>query len=131
MIGRGKFNTIKIIGSAIASIAGIVLVGSKIYGYAGVILLSFGLVVLGFSLQEREKKITSDELTDWIDGKSAVLAFWATWSSIVLLLSIDMYKPGFLETYIALGIVMLATVSGLFFGMYYYGRLRNHIGSGT
>ncbi len=124
----GKYNTVKMIGSAIITIAGIVLVGLKTYSFLGIILLSFGSVILALSLQARKKEITSDELTEWIDGKSAVLAFWATWSTIVLLLAIDLYRPNSLETYIALGIVMLATVSALFFGMYYYGKVRKDIG---
>lgn len=125
----GKYNMAKMIGSAIATTIGIVLVGIKTYDYIGIILLSFGSVILAFSLQAREKEITSDELTEWISGKSAMLAFWATWSTIVLLLAIDIYKPNFLETYIALGIVMLATVGALFFGMYYYGKIDKHLGS--
>ncbi len=124
----GKYNTPKMIGSAVATIIGIVLVGSKTYAYAGIILLSFGSVILALSLQARDKKITSDELTEWISGKSAILSFWVTWSTIVLLLAIDIYKPNFLETYIALGIVMLATVGALFFGMYYYGKIKKNIG---
>ncbi len=123
-----KYTTAKMIGSAIATVVGIVLVGDKTYGYIGIILLSFGAVILALSLQERGKEITSDELTEWISGKSAVLAFWATWSTIVLLLAIDIYKPDFLPTYIALGIVMLATVGALFFGMYYYGKIKKDIG---
>jgi hypothetical protein len=124
----GKHNTAKMIGSAIATTIGLVLVGIKTYDYIGIILLSFGGVILGLSLQAREKEITSDELTEWISGKSAVLAFWATWSTIVLLLAIDIYKPDYLPTYIALGIVMLATVGALFFGMYYYGKIKKDIG---
>lgn len=125
----GKFNKAKMIGSAIATIIGIVLVGEKTYSYLGIILLCFGSVILALSLQERKKEITSDELTEWIDGKSAVLAFWTTWSSIVLLLAVDIYKPDFLETYIALGIVMLSTVGALYFGIYYYGKIKKDIGS--
>lgn len=83
----GKHNTAKMIGSAIASIAGIALLGDKTYGYVGMILLSFGSVILALSVQAREKEITSDELTEWISGKAAVLSFWATWSTIVLLLA--------------------------------------------
>ncbi len=124
----GKYNTAKLIGSAIATAIGIVLVGGKTYGYAGMILLSFGSVILALSLQARKKEITSDELSEWIDGKSAVLSFWAAWSTIVLLLAVDLYKPDFLETYIALGIVMLATVGALFTGMYYYGKIKKDIG---
>jgi hypothetical protein len=124
----GKYNTAKMIGSAIATTIGIVLVGIKTFDYAGMILLSFGSVILALSLRAREREITSDELTEWIDGKSAILAFWATWSTIVLLLAIDMYKPDFLPTYIALGIVILATVGALFFGMYYYGKIKKDIG---
>ncbi len=124
----GKYNTAKLIGSAIATAIGIVLVGFKIYSYIGVILLSFGSVILALSLQVRKKEITSDELSEWIDGKSAVMAFWATWSTIVLLLAVDLYRPNFIETYIALGIVMMANVCALFFGMYYYGKVRKDIG---
>lgn len=124
----GKYNKVKMIGSAIATAVGIVMAADKTYGYVGIILLSFGSIILALSLQAREKEITSDELTEWISGKSAVLAFWATWSTIVLLLAIDMYSPHFLETYIALGIVMLATVGALFFGMYYYGKIKKDIG---
>ncbi len=124
----GKYNKAKIIGSAIATIIGIVLVGEKTYSYVGIILLSFGSAILALSLQAREKEITSDELTEWISGKSAIMAFWATWSTIVLLLATDIYKPNFLETYIALGIVMLAMVGALFAGMYYYGRIKKNIG---
>ncbi len=126
----GKYNTVKMIGSAIANIAGIALLGDKTYSYVGIILLSFGSVIFALSLQARKKEITSDELTEWIDGKSAVMAFWATWSTIVLLLAVDMYKPGFLEIYMVLGIVMMATVGALFFGVYYYGKLRKDIGFG-
>jgi len=124
----GKYNTAKIVGSAVATAIGIVLVGSKVYGYIGTILLSFGGVILALSLEARSKKISSDELTEWIYGKSAVLSFWATWSTIILLLAVDIYKPNFLETYIALGIVMLATVGALLAGMYYYGRIKKNTG---
>jgi hypothetical protein len=124
----GKYNKIKMIGSAIATTIGILLVGSKTYDYLGMILLSFGSVMLVLSLKAREKEISSDELTEWISGKSAVLAFWATWSTIVLLLAVDIYRPNILETYIALGIVMLATVGALFFGLYYYGKIKKDIG---
>lgn len=123
-----KYNKAKMIGSAIATIIGIVLVGDKTYDHIGIILLSFGSVILSLSLQAREKEITSDELTEWISGKSSVLAFWATWSTIVLLLAIDIYKPNFLKTYIALGIVMFAMVGALFAGMYYYGKIRKNVG---
>ncbi len=124
----GKYNTVKLIGSAIATTIGIVLVGFKTYSYIGMILLSFGGVILALSLQARKKEITSDELTEWIDGKSAVLAFWATWSTTVLLLAFDLYRPSFIETWIALGIVMATTVGTLFFGMYYYGKVKKDIG---
>ncbi len=124
----GKYNTAKLIGSAIATAIGIILVGSKTYSYIGMILLSFGGVILALSLHARKKEITSDELTEWIDGKSAVLAFWATWSTTVLLLAVDLYRPNFIETWIALGIVMMTTASALFFGMYYYGKVRKDIG---
>jgi len=124
----GKYNTAKMIGSAITTIIGVVLVGDKTYGYVGLILLSFGGVILALSLEARKKEITSDELTEWISGKAAGWAFWATWSTIVLLLAADIYKPNFLETYIALGIVMLATVGALFAGIYYYGIVKKDIG---
>lgn len=124
----GKYNTARMIGSAIATAVGIVLTGEKTYGHIGLILLSFGSVILALSLQERKKEINEDELTERVSGKSAVLAFWVTWSTIVLLLAIDIYKPDFLETYIALGIVMLAMVGALFAGLYYYGRIKKDIG---
>lgn len=128
MQNAGKYRTLKMAGSAIATVAGIILVGSKTYAHIGIILLSFGSVILALSLEERKKEITSDELTEWISGKSAVLSFWATWSTIVLLLAIDIYRPNLIETYIALEIVMLATASALFAGMYYYGKIRKDIG---
>ena len=124
----GKYTTAKMIGSAIATIIGVVLLGDKTYGYFGMILLSFGGVILALSLEAGKKEITSDELTEWISGRAATWAFWATWSTIVLLLAVDLYKPDFLETYIALGIVMIATVGALFAGMYYYGKIRKDIG---
>lgn len=124
----GKYTKAKMIGSAIATIIGVVLVGDKTYGYVGMILLSFGGVILALSLEAREKEITSDELTEWISGRAATWAFWATWSTIVLLLAVDIYEPNFLETYIALGIVMLATVGALFAGIYYYGKVKKDIG---
>ncbi|HEY9247463.1 MAG TPA: hypothetical protein VIO11_11510 [Candidatus Methanoperedens sp.] len=123
-----KYSTIKMILSAIATIAGIILVGSKTYSHVGMILLSFGSIVLALTLRARTKEITSDELTEWIDGKSAVLAFWATYSTIVLLLALDLYRPNFFETWIALGIVMIAAVGALFFGEYYYGKVRKDMG---
>ncbi len=92
------------------------------------ILLSFGSVILALSLQVRKKEITSDELTEWIDSKSAVLTFWATWSTIVLLLAFDLYMPNLLETWIALGIIMMAATGALIFGLYYYGKVRKDVG---
>jgi len=94
MQNGGKYTTLKMTGSAIATVAGIILVGSKTYSHIGIILLSFGSVILALSLEKRKKEITSDELTEWISGKSAVMSFWATWSTIVLLLAVDLYKPG-------------------------------------
>ncbi len=128
MQNKGKYTTLKTAGSAIATVAGIILVGSKTYSHIGIILLSFGSVILALSLENKKTEITSDELTEWISGKSAVLSFWATWSTIVLLLAVDIYKPNLIETYIALGIVMLATVGALFAGMYYYGKIRKDVG---
>ena len=128
MQNGGKYTTLKMTGSAIATVAGIILVGSKTYSHIGIILLSFGSVILALSLEKRKKEITSDELTEWISGKSAVMSFWATWSTIVLLLAVDLYKPDLIETYIALGIVMLAAVGALYAGMYYYGKIRKDAG---
>ncbi|NJD76394.1 MAG: DUF2178 domain-containing protein [Candidatus Methanoperedens sp.] len=124
----GKYNKAKLIGSAIATAVGILLVGLKTYSYIGIILLSVGGAILALSLQARKKEIVSDELTEWVEGKSAVLAFWATWSTIVLLLAIDLYRPDFIETYMALGIVMVAAVGAMFFGVYYYGKIKRNIG---
>ncbi|MDD5474746.1 MAG: hypothetical protein PHU34_11470 [Candidatus Methanoperedens sp.] len=89
----GKYNTTTMIGSAIATTIGIVLVGIKTYDYIGIILLSFGGVILALSLQAREKEITSDELTEWISGKSATLAFWATWSTQSISTNQTFWKP--------------------------------------
>ena len=126
---KGKYNTAKLIVSSIATTIGAIFVILKIYSHVGMILFSFGGVILALSLEARKKEISSDELTEWISGKAAVWAFWATWSSIVLLLAADIYKPNFLETYIALGIVMIATVGALFAGMYYYGKINKNLGS--
>ncbi len=128
MQNKGKYTTLKIAGSAIATVAGIILVGSKTYSHIGIILLSFGSVIYALSLEKGKNEITSDELTEWISGKSAVMSFWATYSTIVLLLAIDIYRPGFFETYITLGIVMLSAVAALFAGLYYYGKIRKDVG---
>ncbi len=124
----GKYNTIKIIASSIATAIGTILVLLKIYSHIGLILLSFGIVILSQSIEARKKEIISDELTEWISGKSAILSFLVTWSTIVLLLAVDIYKPNFLETYIALGIVMLAMVGARFAGIYYYEKISKNIG---
>lgn len=58
-------------------------------------------------MMKRISGIVSDELTEWISGKSAVLSFWIGYSAIVLLLVIDIFHPSFFETYIALGIVLI------------------------
>ena len=126
---KGKYNMAKLVVSSIATIIGAISIILKMYPHIGMILFSFGAVILALSLEARKKEITSDELTEWISGKAAVWAFWATWSSIVLLLAVDIYRPDFLETYIALGIVMIATVGALFAGMYYYGKINKNLGS--
>ncbi len=126
---KGNYNTSKLIVSLIATIIGAISIILKMYSHIGMILFSFGAVILALSLEARKKEITSDELTEWISGKAAVWAFWATWSSIVLLLAFDLYRPDLLETYIALGIVMIATVSALYAGMYYYGKINKNLGS--
>jgi hypothetical protein len=123
-----KFNTERIIISSIATAIGLILVLTKTYSYIGIILLSFGGLILQYSLGERKKEITSDELTKWISGKSANISFWATYSTIVLLLAIDIYKPNFFETYIALGIVLLVTAGARVAGEYYYGKISKKIG---
>lgn len=128
MVKHGKHNTAKLVISGIATAAGVALVGAKMYSHIGLILLSFGSVMFGLALEARKKEITSDELTEWVSGKAAVASFWAMWSSIVLLLAIDLYKPNFIETYIALGIVMMSACGALFAGMYYYGKVNKRIG---
>lgn len=124
----GKYNTVKIVCSSVATAIGLILVLAKTYSYIGLILLSFGSLILTFSLEARKKKITSDELTEWISGKSAHLSYMATWSVIVLLLAIDIYNPNLLETYIVLGIVMGALVGARFAGEYYYEKIKRKIG---
>lgn len=127
MVKREKHNTIKLVISGIVTAAGVALVGAKMYSHIGLILMSFGSVMLGLALEARKKEVTSDELTEWVSGKAAVASFWATWSSIVLLLAVDLYKPNFIETYIALGIVMMAACGALFLGMHYYGKVNKRI----
>ncbi len=128
MANSGKYDSIKIIGSATATAIGLILVLTKTYSYIGIILLSFGSVILIYSLETRKKGIISDELTEWIAGKSAILSFNATWATIVLLLAVDIYNPEILETYISLGIVMFVLVGARFAGEYYYGKIRKDVG---
>lgn len=123
-----KYNAVKIACSSVATAVGIILVLAKIYAYIGLILLAFGSVILIFALEARKKKITSDELTEWISGKSAHLSYMATWSAIVLLLAIDLYNPNLLETYIVLGILMGVMVGARFAGEYYYERIKRDKG---
>lgn len=129
MENAGKYNTVKIIMSGIATAAGLILTLLKFYPHIGLILLSFGIVILAISLEERRKGIVSDELTGWISGKTAVLSFWVAYSTIVLLLAIDIYKPDFFETYIALGIVMISMTFTVIAGQYYYENISKKIGS--
>lgn len=124
----GKHNTENIIVSSIATAIGLILVLTKTYSYIGIILLSFGSLILLYYLGARKKEITSDELTEWISGKAANISFWATYSTIVLLLAIDIYRPNFFETYIALGIVLLVTTGARVAGEYYYGKVSKKIG---
>ncbi len=124
----GKYDDIKIIGSAIATAIGLILTIAKMYSYIGIILLSFGGVILVYSLETRKKGIISDELTEWIAGKSAILSFNAAWATIVLLLAVDIYNPEILETYVSLGIVMFALVGARFVGEYYYEKISKNIG---
>jgi len=128
MENTGKYNTVKIIMSGIATAAGLILTLLKVYPHIGLILLSFGIVIFAFSLEERRKGIVSDELTEWISGKAAVLSFWVAYSTIVLLLAIDIYKPNFFETYIALGIVMISMTFTVIAGQYYYEKISKKIG---
>jgi hypothetical protein len=128
MENAGKYNTVKIIMSGIATAAGLILILLKFYPHIGLILLSFGIVILAFSLEERRKGIVSDELIEWISGKAAVLSFWVAYSTIVLLLAIDIYKPDFIETYIALGIVMISMTFTVIAGQYYYEKISKKIG---
>ncbi len=124
----GKHNTGNIIVSSIATAIGLILVLTKTYSYIGIILLSFGSLILLYYLGARKKEITSDELTEWISGKAANISFCATYSTIVLLLAIDIYRPNFFETYIALGIVLLVTAGARVAGEYYYGKIKRDIG---
>ncbi|SNQ61324.1 hypothetical protein [Candidatus Methanoperedens nitratireducens] len=124
----GKHNKAKIILSLIATAIGLILVITKTYSYIGIILLSFGGLILQYSLGARKKEITTDELTEWISGKSANISFWATYSIIVLLLAIDIYSPDFFKTYIALGIVLLVTAGVRVAGEYYYGKISKKVG---
>jgi len=128
MENDGKYNTVKIIMSGIATAVGLILILLKFYPHIGLILLSFGIVILAFSLEERRKGIVSDELTEWISGKAAVLSFWVAYSTIVLLLAIDIYETDFFETYIALGIVMISMTFTVIAGQYYYEKISKKIG---
>lgn len=60
--------------------------------------------------------------------KAAVLSFWVAYSTIVLLLAIDIYKPDFFDTYIALGIVMMSMTITVIAGQYYYEKISKKIG---
>ena len=103
----GKYDNIKII----------------VFSIATTILLSFGVLILQYSLGARKKEISTDELTGWISGKAANISFWATYSTTVLLLAIDIYRPNFFETYIALGIVLLITAGARWQGNITTGEL--------
>lgn len=126
---KKKYERVKIGVSTVCTAIGIILVLAKMYSYIGIILLSFGGAILTFTLEARRKEVVSDELTEWVAGKSASLSFLVTWATIILLLALDIYNPNLLETYIVLGIVMLAMVMARFGGEYYYGKMRKEIGT--
>jgi uncharacterized membrane protein len=102
---------------------------SKIYGYIGLILLFFGGLIFLQAIGARRKEIIEDEMTEWISGKAANLSFMVTFSIINILLAIDIYRANFFETYIVLGIVMLATVIARVAGVYYYEKICKNLGS--
>lgn len=95
-----EHNTEKTIISSIATAIGLILVLMKTYSYIGIILLSFGSLILLYYLGARKREITSDEF----------------------------YRPNFFETYIALGIVLLATTGARVAGEYNYGKVNKKIG---
>ena len=126
---KGKYFNVIYIGSGLITAAGVLLVLAKIYGYIGLILLFFGGLIFLQALGARRKEIIKDEMTEWISGKAANLSFMVTLSTITILLAIDLYRPNFFETYIALGIVMLATAIARAVGEYYYEKIQKKLGS--
>ncbi|TRZ89086.1 MAG: hypothetical protein D4R88_06220 [Methanosarcinales archaeon] len=126
---KGKyFNTIYI-SSVLITLAGIVLVLAKVYSYIGLLLLFFGGLIFLHALGARRKEIITDEMTEWISGKAANLSYMVTLSAITVLLAIDIYIANIFETYIALGIVMLAAVIARAVGEYYYEKVHKNLGS--
>lgn len=126
---KGKYFNVIYIGSGLITAAGVLLVLAKIYGYIGLILLFFGGLIFLQALGARRKEIIKDEMTEWISGKAANLSFMVTLSTITILLAIDIYRANFFETYIALGIVMLAMAIARAVGEYYYEKIHKNLGS--
>ncbi|MBU3967875.1 MAG: DUF2178 domain-containing protein [Euryarchaeota archaeon] len=125
---KGKYFNAISVGSGLVTLAGIVLVLAKIYSYIGLILLFFGGLIFLQALGARRKEIIKDEMTEWISGKAANLSFMVTLSTITILLAIDIYRANFFETYIALGIVMLAAAIARAAGEYYYEKIHQNLG---
>lgn len=125
---KGKYFNVIYIGSGLITAAGIVLVLAKVYSYIGLLLLFFGGLIFLQALGARRKDIIKDEMTEWISGKAANLSFMVTLSTITVLLAIDIYRANFFETYIALGIVMLAAAIARVVGEYYYEKIDKKLG---
>lgn len=125
---KGKYFNAIYIGSGLITAAGVLLVLAKIYSYIGLILLFFGGLIFLQAIGARIKEIIKDEMTEWISGKAANLSFMVTLSTITVLLAIDIYRANFFETYIALGIVMLAAAIGRGAGEYYYEKIHKNLG---
>ncbi len=126
---KGKYFNVIYICSGLITAAGGLFLLAKIYGYIGLILLFFGGLIFLQARGARRKEIIEDEMTEWISGKAANLSFMVTLSTITILLAVDLYRANFFETYIALGIVMLATAIARGAGEYYYEKIHNNLGS--
>jgi len=125
---KGKYFNIIYFGSGLITAIGVLLVLVKLYSYIGLIFLFFGGLIFLQALGARRKDIIKDEMTEWISGKAANLSFMVTLSTITILLAIDIYRENFFETYVALGIVMLATAIARGAGEYYYEKIHKNLG---
>ena len=125
---KGKYFNIIYLGSGLITAIGVLLVLVKLYSYIGLIFLFFGGLIFLQAFGVRRKDIIKDEMTEWISGKAANLSFMVTLSTITILLAIDIYRENFFETYVALGIVMLATAIARGAGEYYYEKIHKNLG---